>query len=131
MELVEELEREDKDGEWFIGLKVLDFLPWKAYGIPGLLVGFFTFNLETKAWEGHMYASHQCRGLEAKRYFKAILEMFFSDTGQSFVIGVTPKKIKQAVVMARALGFKFLTETPEMVVSILYKEGLKCQQEQH
>ena len=121
--LIEELESKEKS-IWYVGLKVLDLLPWKAYGIPDKVVGLFTYNESTRSWEGHMYANEEFRGKKAKQVFKEILKIFFEDTGQNIVLGITPREFKMALVMARSLGFKLFTETPELVISILDKEDL-------
>ena len=121
--LVEELEGQ-KESKWYAGLRVLDLCPWKAYGIPGQLVALFTYDFYLNGWQGHMYANSAIRGLQAKKLFKKALEMFLQDTGQKGVLGVTPKEFKSAVVMARALGFKRIRETDELIISFLSKEDL-------
>lgn len=117
--LIEELEKPDS-----IGLGVLDLCPWKAYGIPGQLIALFTYDFYLNGWQGHMYASTATRGLQAKKLFKKSLEVFLQDTGQKGVLGITPKNLKSAVVMARALGFKRIRETDDYIISFLPKEDL-------
>lgn len=121
--LVEELEGQ-KESKWYAGLRVLDLCPWKAYGIPGQLVALFTYDFYLNAWQGHMYANQQIRGFQAKGLFKKALKLFIEDSGQKGVFGVTPKEFKSAVVMARALGFKRIRETDELIISFLSKEDL-------
>lgn len=105
-------------------LQLLCLGPWKAYG-NSEVVGIFQYLLDADVWCGHMYIAPSARGKYGIDCLAKTLDLFFADTGCSEVLGFTPTDRKGALVVARALGFKPIKKTNEIIVSELLKEDFK------
>lgn len=103
-------------------LDVLTCGPWRAYG-NSLCNFVFQYCLAGDFWIGHMYIKQEARGKQGLDFGREALELFFQDTGCPGVLGLTPVDKKAALVFARALGFKEIKRTSEIIVSELLNKG--------